>query len=58
MDDLKYTVVPVFGHKVLRAWIEVRGEQYVGMASVTTYDGDGKLIDVKTEPTGLVGRFS
>jgi hypothetical protein len=58
MDYEDVMIKPVFGHKALRSWIEFDGEKYIGMGSVASYDRDGKLLDFKIEPTGLVLRYT
>lgn len=58
MDSESVMITPVFGYKALRSWIEFDGEKYIGMGSVASYDREGKLLDFKIEPTGVVGRYT
>ena len=44
----------ICGHAELRSWFEFDGEQLIGMGNIKTYDRNGKLIDYKESPTGVV----
>jgi hypothetical protein len=50
-------VMAPHGYAEFRSWIEFDGEKYVGMGSKATYDQNGKLVDFKIEPTGLIASF-
>jgi len=50
--------VPVFGRIELDSWIEWGPDGHgVGMGRVRRYDDQGRLVEVKTEPTGLTVDF-
>lgn len=41
----------------LRTWMEFDGVKFIGMCSITTLDKDGKIVDHKIEPTGLIATY-
>lgn len=56
-DESKIRITIKYGHVDLRSWIEVRGDELVGMGSSTEYDENGLIVSHKIEPTGLVARI-
>lgn len=46
-----------YGTSELRSWIEFDGEKYIGMGMRIDRDLDGKITDVKIEPTGAIAKF-
>ena len=57
MDDYKIICKPKYGRIELDAWMEQRGDRFIGMGSSTEYDEDGHIVAHNTAETGLVARY-
>lgn len=59
LDDAKMRVNLLLGHVETRTWLEAETVQdgqlrLVGMASLTNFDREGKIIKHEVTPTGLI----